>query len=204
LSQLSPDKPKDENIEALNRIFRFQDYLIISPLDHNFLKSKLIHLLSQIDRGEQLEVWNRLKAMLDELERQSSIAVSATRALGRRGMEETRLLLGESLYNREEHLGLYAKPGSLEERQRRALDLMGLLSTDPQYTRLYMDSFLRMVGNLMPHDPLRAQSYLKRVFKDIQQSLRRPDIRPEERSALAISLSRLEQFWRPSSSRPSN
>ena len=204
LNQVSSERPRDENIEALNRISRFYDYLIISPLEHDYLKGRLINLLNRIDRREQTEVWNRLQLMLDELERQSSVALSATRALGRRGLEETRLLLGESLYHREQELSLHVRPGSLEDRQRRALDLMGLLSTDPRYTRLYMDSFLRLVENLMPHDPLRAQGYLKRVSKDIQQSLSRQDLRSDERSALTISLSRLEQFWRPSASRPSN
>ncbi len=198
---ISSENSKEDNLHHMKKLDRMKEFLVISPIDRDRVERSLVSLLYKLDRAQNLELWNRLKDLIDEMDRQKSIAVAAARLLGSRGMEEHKILTGDGLHSEQGAGAYYFKPRSIDEKRKRALDLLGYLSTQPEYTRLYMDSFLRTVSTVMPHDPIRAQNYLKRVFMDLRESLKRDDLTSDQRAALSISLVRLEQFWRPLGSR---
>lgn len=198
---ISPENSKDDNLHHMKKLEGMREFLMISPIDRDRVERSLVSLLYRLDRPQNLELWNRLKDLIDEVDRQRSIAVAAARLLGSRGMEEHKILTGDGLHSQSGAGEYYFKPRSIDEKRKRALDLLGYLSTQPEYTRLYMDTFLRTVSTIMPHDPIRAQNYLKRVFMDLRESLKRDDLSSDQRAALSISLLRLEQFWRPLGSR---
>lgn len=204
MDRIDLSQPKEEILYHVRQLSRLKDFLIISPIDRDRVEKSLVSLFYRVDRAQNLEIWNRLNELAEEMDRQKTIAVAAARLLGSRGMEEHKILLGEGLHHQNGSGDYYLKPRSIDEKRKRALDLLGFLSTQPEYTRLYMDSFLRTVGAIMPHDPIRAQNYLKRVFNDLKQSLKRDDLNAEQRAALSISLDRLERYWRPQGSRSSD
>jgi hypothetical protein len=204
VDRVSPEQSQEDNLSNIKALTLLSDYLVISPIDHEALKNQILQKRAAIDPANQPQVWGLLTEAVEELDRQSSIAIAAGRALSSRGVESSQILLGEGLFQRESSSAYSFRSMGLEEKQKRALELLGLLSTHPRFTRLYMDSFLKMVDQVMPGNPLLARRFLNAVRKDLLQSLSRTDLEPQDRAALSVSERRLMEYWNPTSVRTAN